>query len=294
MTIASEIQALIALLDDSDQEVFDHVAARLLSYGPMVIDQLEDAYTTIPNPVMQERIEDIIHQIQISGVLQDLRTWAKQEHGDLLTGWLIITRHQYPELDEDAIRTNIARIQKDIWIGINTYLSPLEQMNVVNQSVFSQYGFSTLQQQDDEQRFAYLNNLLDVFKGNHFAIGLLYLALCQQLDLPVYGVCLSTHLVLARTKDYIADFALVKENREDILFYINPYNKGLAFGEREIQTYVKRMQLQEDERYFAPASNRAIMAEYVRHLMSFIKKPADQYKKDDLQTLEDILTSNMP
>ena len=291
MTISTEIQALIALLDDSDPEVFDHVAARLLSYGPMVIDQLEDAYTSIPNPVMQERIEDIIHQIQFSSVLQDLRSWANQEHGDLLTGWLIITRHQYPELDEDAIRTNIARIHKDIWIGINTYLSPLEQMNVVNQSVFSQYGFTTLQQQDDEQRFAYINNMLDAFKGNHFAIGLLYLTLCQQLDLPVYGVCLCTHLILARTKDYVTDFSQIRENRQDILFYINPYNKGLAFGEREIQTYVKRMQLNEDEKYFIPASNKVILAEYARHLMSFINKPADQYKKDDLQTLVDILTA---
>ena len=291
MTISTEIQALIALLDDSDPEVFDHVAARLLSYGPMVIDQLEDAYTSIPNPVMQERIEDIIHQIQFSSVLQDLRSWANQEHGDLLTGWLIITRHQYPELDEDAIRTNIARIHKDIWIGINTYLSPLEQMNVVNQSVFSQYGFTTLQQQDDEQRFAYITNMLDAFKGNHFAIGLLYLTLCQQLDLPVYGVCLRTHLILARTKDYVTDFSQIRENRQDILFYINPYNKGLAFGEREIQTYVKRMQLNEDEKYFIPASNKVILAEYARHLMSFINKPADQYKKDDLQTLVDILTA---
>lgn len=291
MTISTEIQALIALLDDSDPEVFDHVAARLLSYGPMVIDQLEDAYTSIPNPVMQERIEDIIHQIQFSSVLQDLRSWANQEHGELLTGWLIITRHQYPELDEDAIRTNIARIHKDIWIGINTYLSPLEQMNVVNQSVFSQYGFTTLQQQDDEQRFAYINNMLDAFKGNHFAIGLLYLTLCQQLDLPVYGVCLRTHLILARTKDYVTDFSQIRENRQDILFYINPYNKGLAFGEREIQTYVKRMQLNEDEKYFIPASNKVILAEYARHLMSFINKPADQYKKDDLQTLVDILTA---
>ena len=57
MSNESEIAALIALLDDSDQEVFDHVAARLIALGPMVIDKLEDAYTSIPNPVMQERIE---------------------------------------------------------------------------------------------------------------------------------------------------------------------------------------------------------------------------------------------
>ena len=289
MNRESEIQALIALLDDSDPEVFDHVSARLISYGPMVIDQLEDAYTTIPNPVMQERIEDLIHRIQFVGVQEEMSAWARQENGDLLTGWLIINRHQYPDLDEEAIRTTIARIHKDIWIGINTYLSPLEQMNVVNQSIFSQYGFAGLQQQDDEQRFAYINNMLDAFKGNHFAIGLLYLALCQQLDMPVYGVCLSAHFVLARTKDYIVDFNLQEENRQDILFYINPYNKGLAFGEREIYTYLKRLQLAEDNKYFVPASNRQVLAEYVRHLMRFIKKPSEQYKMDDLQTLEEIL-----
>ena len=291
MSTESEIQALIALLDDSDPEVFDHVAARLLSYGPMVIDQLEDAYTTIPNPVMQERIEDIIHQIQFVGVAADLTKWAVQENGDLLSGMLIITRHQYPELNEEQIRTTFSRIQKDIWIGINTYLSPLEQMQVVNQSMFSQYGFTGLQQGDDESRFAYINNVLDAFKGNHFALGLLYLALCQHLDMPVYGVCLSTHFVLARTKDYITDFTLREENRSDILFYINPYNKGLAFGEREIHAYVKRMQQVEEDKYFLPASNKQVLAEYVRHLITFIKKPSDSYKVEDLRTLEEILSA---
>ncbi|HMZ88721.1 MAG TPA: transglutaminase family protein [Chitinophagales bacterium] len=279
----AEIQALIALLDDSDPEVFDHVAARLLSYGPMVIDKLEDAYTTIPNPVMQERIEDIIHQIQFAGVLADMRNWAAHGHNDLMRGLLIITRHQYPDLDEDAILANVARIQKDIWIGINTYLSPLEQMNVINQSLFSQYQFAGLQNNDDELRYAYINNMLDAFKGNHFSVGLLYLILCQQLDMPVYGVLLSTHFILARMKEDIVNFE--GDNKDDILFYINPYNKGLAFSEREIKGYLSKLEIPSDEKYFKPASNKAVLAEYIRHLISLIKKPQDQYKIEDLEAL---------
>lgn len=289
MSQESEIQALIALLDDSDPEVFDHVVARLIAYGPMVIDKLEDAYTTIPNPVMQERIEDVIHHIQFNGVLNDLRNWAKQPSGDLLSGLLIVTRHQYPELDEEQIRTTIARMQKDIWIGINMYLSPLEQMNVVNQSLFSQYGITGLQQNDDAARFTYINNMLDAFKGDHFSIGLLYLALCQQLDMPVYGVCLSTHFILARTRDVIIDFNERDKNRNEVLFYINPYNKGLAFGEREIQSYVKKLNIEPEEKYFIPASNKEVLAEYIRHLISLINKPSDQYKIDDLRALEEML-----
>jgi len=285
----SEIAALIALLDDNDQEVFDHVSARLIALGPMVIEKLEDAYTTIPNPVMQERIEELIHHIQFLRVEQDLQIWAANDNNELLKGLLIVTRHQYPELDEDKLLKTISRIQKDIWIGINNYLSPLEQMNVVNQTLFSHYQFLGLNNDDDEMRYMYLNIVVDAFKGNHFSIGLLYLSLCQQLDLPVYGVCLSSHFILARTREFISDFDDREAAKNEVLFYINPYNKGLAFSEKEINIFLNKIGAQPNDKYFAPASNKQVLLEYVQYLIQLIKKPADQYKADDLRRLEDIL-----
>lgn len=292
MSNESEIAALIALLDDNDREVFDHVSARLIALGPMVIEKLEDAYTTIPNPVMQERIEELIHHIQFTLVEQDLAKWAEFENNDLLKGLIIITRHQYPELDEEKLLKTISRIQKDIWIGINNYLSPLEQMNVVNQTLFSHYQFLGLNNDDDEMRYMYINNLIDAFKGNHFSIGLLYLSLCQQLDLPVYGVCLSAHFILARTRDFVVDFTNREETKSDVLFYINPYNKGLAFSEKEINIYLNKIGAQPSDKYFAPASNKLVLLEYVQYLIQLIKKPSEQYKADDLRRLEEILAAD--
>ncbi|MBK7442762.1 MAG: transglutaminase family protein [Bacteroidetes bacterium] len=291
MSNESEIAALIALLDDNDQEVFDHVSARLIALGPMVIEKLEDAYTTIPNPVMQERIEELIHHIQFLRVEQDLQIWAANDNNELLKGLLIVTRHQYPELDEDKLLKTISRIQKDIWIGINNYLSPLEQMNVVNQTLFSHYQFLGLNNDDDEMRYMYLNIVVDAFKGNHFSIGLLYLSLCQQLDLPVYGVCLSSHFILARTREFISDFDDREAAKNEVLFYINPYNKGLAFSEKEINIFLNKIGAQPNDKYFAPASNKQVLLEYVQYLIQLIKKPADQYKADDLRRLEDILAA---
>jgi len=285
---SNEIAALISLLDDNDPEVFDHVAEKLLSLGPVVIDKLEDAYTSIPNPVMQERIEEIIHKIQFSEVEKDFEQWVEFESNDLLKGIIIVTRHQYAELDEEQLLKTISRIQKDIWIGINSYLSPLEQMNVVNQAIFSHYQFVGLQNNDDELRYMYLNNVLDAFKGNHFSIGLLYLVLCQQLDLPVYGVRLNTHFILVRTKDYITDFEDVENNKEEILFYLNPYNKGLAFSDREIKNYLQKIDLEITDKYFLPASNKDIIKEYIQYLMRLHDKPSDQWKLDDLRKLEQL------
>lgn len=290
MTIDPQIQALISLLDDNDREIFDHVSEKLYSMGPAVIDSLEDAYTTIPSPLMQERIEELIHRIQFDSVERDLIYWKENTPDDLLKGICVITRHRYPELQEEHIRKQISEMQKDIWISINTYLSPLEQMHVINQVLFNQYPIRALANDDTELHFAYINNLLELQKGNHFIIGLLYLILCRQLDMPVYGVRLQTHFILTRTKEYIADFEDQEQIKKDILFYINPYNKGLAFSDHEIHTYIKKLNLEADEKYFMPATNKQVLAEYVQYLAALYKKPNDEWKRKDLERLHDILT----
>ena len=100
---------------------------------------------------------------------------------------------------------------------------------------------------------------------------------------------MSAHFILARAKDYITDFDNKEENREEVLFYVNPYNKGLAFSEKEINIYLNKIGAQPSDKYFAPASNRQVLFEYVQYLISLLKKPSEQYKADDLRRLEDIL-----
>ncbi|MFN0276193.1 MAG: transglutaminase-like domain-containing protein [Chitinophagales bacterium] len=285
-----EIQALIALLDDSDREVFDHVSSKLLSLGPQVIEKLEDAYTSIPDPLVQERIEIIIHQIQFEGIEKDILQWSRNESDNLLEGVLIVTRHQYPELNEEKVNKFLSRVKKDIWIGLNHYLSPLEQMNVVNQTLFGHYSLTGNNNTEQEQSISYLNNVIETSKGNHFSLGLLYLTLCQQLEMPVYGVCLSSHFILVRTKDYIVDFNDTEKLKNDILFYVNPFNKGLAFSEREINIYLKKLELDPQNKYFLPASNTTIIKEYISFLSKFYSKPDEHQKANDLNRLSDLIS----
>ncbi|MBK7109953.1 MAG: transglutaminase-like domain-containing protein [Chitinophagales bacterium] len=284
-----EIQALIALLDDSDNEVFDHVAQRLFSYGPQVISKLEDAYTSIPDQLAQERIEGIIKHIQFTTVEKDFKDWIRSDSDDLLKGTLIINRHRYPELDEAEITAKIQKIKKDIWLGLNNYLSPLEQVNVVNQVLFNQMGFSGNIDPAADLPLSYFHNVLDKNKGNHFSLGLLYLILCQQLEMPVYGVCLASHFILTRCKEYIIDFTDMESLRSDVLFYINPYNKGLAFGEKEITVYLNKVDMLADEKYFLPASNKTVLREYLSWLQNLYVKSNEKNNAFELDNLKALL-----
>ncbi|HEV2355012.1 MAG TPA: hypothetical protein VGR89_12260, partial [Puia sp.] len=70
-----EIQALFHLIDDPDQEVFDSVSSRIVSYGRGIIPNLENLWeNTISNDV-QERIELLIHRLHYHDLTEDFLHW---------------------------------------------------------------------------------------------------------------------------------------------------------------------------------------------------------------------------
>lgn len=280
----SEIRALIALLDDPDQQIYEHVSDKLISMGPEIIGLLEDAYTSIPDNLTQQRIENIIHAIQFALVKSDLAEWVRNDSDDLVKGLLIINRYQYPLADEEALMSRLQQMRKDAWLGLNVYLSPLEQVDAVNQVLFGQYAIKGVLD-DNDPRYGFLTTLLESSKGNHFIIGMVYLAITQQLGLPLLGVLLPNHFILVRTKEEVFDFSSSEYLRDQVLFYINPFNKGLSFSEREIRNYIQKAGLENDDHYFLPASNVQVMTEYLHMLHFQFTQQESGWKSADMEEL---------
>ena len=75
-----EILALFHLIDDPDQEVFDSVSSRIVSYGRGIIPNLEDLWeNTISNDV-QERIELLIHRLHYQDLTEDFTNWKSSSY----------------------------------------------------------------------------------------------------------------------------------------------------------------------------------------------------------------------
>ena len=94
----NEFNALIALLEDPDQEVYSHVFEKLRSFGTDIIPNQENAWEDCMDPSIQKRLEELIHKIQFEHIEADFVEWCKDETVDLLKGALIINRFQYPEI----------------------------------------------------------------------------------------------------------------------------------------------------------------------------------------------------
>ncbi|RZK43485.1 MAG: hypothetical protein EOO90_02675 [Pedobacter sp.] len=280
----AEIDALVKLLDDPDEEVYQHVQERLLTYGIEVVSYLETAWEQSLNTVLHERIENLVHIIQFRTVKEDLNLWYQSGAFDLLQGALIVNRYQYPDLDEQEVINQIEEIKRDIWVGLQHEMSSIEKIKLINHVFYNQHGFSGNTKNHHDPQNSYLNQVLESKKGNQISLAVLYATVAQKLDIPVYGVNLPQHFILG----YIDD------NNDDkeygVLFYINAFNKGAIFGKHDVDQFLRQLNLEPQPGFYSPCSNTEIIRRILRNLISAYENLGSTEKVNELKQMQEILT----
>src|ERR1700712_3397569 len=280
----TEVNSLIRLLDDPDQEIYSHVHEKLLSYGNDAIEYLESAFEQAFDSIQQERIANLVHEIQFGALKNDLKLWHQSGFFDLLQGILIINRYQYPDLDEQKVINQIETIKRDIWIQMMHEASPPEQVKLINHVFYNIYGFSGNTSNHLDPQNSYLSQVLETKKGNQISLAIIYSIVAQKLDIPVYGVNLPQHFILA----YL-DESQQSVFESGILFYINAFNKGFIFGRRDVDMFLKQLNLKFDKQFYEPCSNNEIIKRVLRNLISSYEHLGSKDKVEELNELLEII-----
>jgi regulator of sirC expression with transglutaminase-like and TPR domain len=291
MVNQTELASLVKLLDDPDNNIYEQVKVKLVSFGPEVISYLEDIWQQSLDTMLQERIEDIIHKIQFGEVKKELSLWALGGSFDLLTGVLAVNKYQYPDLDEQKIINQIEDIKRDAWLQLGYDMSAIEKVKVLNHVFFHIHGFSgnTVNHQDPQN--SYLNLVLESKKGNQISLATIYSLIAQRLDIPIYGVNLPQHFILAyvdESEQTLPGFTA----QNGILFYINPFNKGFIFGKHDVDSFLKQLKLESKEEYYEPCNNIDIVKRVLRNLISSYKKLGYLDKVEELEELLFVLETH--
>lgn len=291
------VNALITLLEDPDKEVFEHVFQELTSIGNDVIPKLESEWEESQNPLLQGRIENLIHNIQFQGLKEEFEKWANVDSSNLLYGAYLVSRYIYPELNFGDIRSKIDIIKQDIWLEINEYLTALERVKVFNHIIYSIHRFYGDSETFNQPKSSFIGNLLSNKKGNSIALGILYLAIAKELDIPIYGVNLPHHFILAYVDADKQNLLLFdEEHQEKVLFYINPFNEGAIFTEKEIGIYLEKLNIQKDPitdefapNYFEPIGHEKVIEVLLSQLIASYQSRGQKNKMEELEELLNIL-----
>jgi len=281
-----QLEALISLLDEPDPGSFVQIRDQIFAYGTNAVPMLETAWEHTFDSSLQHRIEEIIHNIQYDQLFLDLTKWAHYGNDDLLEGYILFTRYQYQSIDIDTIREQVHAIRRDIWLELNSNLTALEKVKVLNHIVFDVHKIQMPARQTTELRYLFLNNLLDTRNGYSIAVGLLYTLVAQSLDLPVKGILLpGERYVMA----WLDEAGTRKGESARAMFYINPENGGGVFTRNEISALLRKLKIASEVVFFNPVSATSIIDKMFELLSLLTTASGDSTKLDEIEHLRSAL-----
>ena len=294
MKESKEIASLIRLVEDPDENIYAQIRDRILLIGHEAIPFLEDSWEKSDYGILfQERVAQLVHDIQFKGTKEALSVWIETREKDLLKGAIVIARYQYPDLDESMVNAEIEKLTKAVWLEINPKQTAFEKIKVFNKVFYDHFYFRGDAKTYSNPINSYINTVLETKKGNPLSLSLIYSVVAQQLDMPVYGVNLPNHFVLAYMDEHKIG-GLWQQNEADygVLFYINAFSRGTIFQQHEITQFVKSLNLKPIRSYYEPCSNTQIIKRMLTNLIAAFQQVGNSEKVNELSELRAMFSAD--
>lgn len=280
MNTANTLNALINLTDEPDANLYEIIANAIISFSDEALPLLKENLGVVHDLYHRNRIESLIYTIEYQGVVEKIRQWRNKRSYDLAEPYFILSRHRFPNADWSNIgfRTMVMVEQAEDIISDN--LTPLEKVRALNHIIYKMNKFRGDIVSVNNPDYYFINTLFETNVGNPLSLGLLYSIIAERLRLPIYGVDLPQHFILAYTKQTDHHPLL-----EDVLFYINPFNDGLVLTRDDIRKYLGRLKIQPRLKYFEPATNTHIIEKLFNTLIDIYTINGKENEADEMREM---------
>lgn len=280
MLESGKIKALISLLDDPDQTIWELASDELANIDYNQIDLLNHFLESeVESSEQAERLQHCIDRVRYEHIGKQLAQWKQEASTSLLTAMALICQMQYPEVNEEQLNERLETLRLDAWLEFHYDLTSFEKVRILNYILFQLHGF-----RGDEDNFlhhdnSFLNKVLENKKGNPISLSIVYMLVAQRLNVPVYGINLPKHFIMAYVEneetsnlEKFNDKQEIGDNANgEIKFYINAYNGGGVFNIDQLRGIMREMQLEEKPEYINPCSNADIVLRVLMNLYNSFK-----------------------
>jgi regulator of sirC expression with transglutaminase-like and TPR domain len=186
----------------------------------------------------------------------------------LLETALLIARDEYPQLDAGAYAATIQGYADDLKPKLSPGADLPATLTTINRYLFDELGFAGNNNQYDDPRNSYLNEVFDRKLGIPISLAVVQIELMRRLGLPLDGISFPGHF-------------LVRLPVDDGILVMDPYNKGRPVSAEELKERASPhlggqppddVQLIE---ILAPATHRMILARMLRNLNGLYLEAGD-------------------
>ena len=172
---------------------------------------------------------------------------------------------------------------------LNDNLTALEITRVFNHILFEEYQFGGNKQNYTAPQNSFLSDVLSSKKGNPLSLAIIYQVIANSLDIPIFGVNLPSHFVLAYLDSNAVPSGCEKKKDFGVLFYINPFSEGTLIHADEIEEFLGHLDLPPQSGYYGPCSNVTIISRMLNNLVYAYGQQGNEEKVAELKELQSIV-----
>ena len=282
MKTTDTLNALMFLTDEPDEHLYNNVADAIISFGEKALPFLKKKINNISDFYHRQRIEYLIYIIERHDIMKKLKSWRDKREHDLMEPYFILAKHHYPNADWAWYGFQLMMIIEQAEQELNSELTPLEQVKTLNHIIYDVNKFHGDTNYLNNPDYYFINTLLETRIGNPLSLGMLYCIVAERLNIPIYGVDLPNHFILAycnKTEQF--------PQLEDVLFYINPYNNGNVLTRKDIRNYLSQLNVKSELKYFEPSKNEFIVKKLFKTLIKTYSMSGKESEANELREMMD-------
>lgn len=227
----AELEALVGMLDETDEEIYQTLKDALFSIGEEALPYLEKARLQKDGSLWQNRMDALISELQVEIACKKLSEWKKEASPNLLKGFYLLSSAFYSDLPWERVCGEFNRLHGDCWLLLGADVSLSRKIAMFNNFFFNQCGFRLGTKIVSDYDFAdfFLPNLLNRRQGNDRSLALAYQYLAKLNGLPVFLLNLPVVNLLACTTDPES------VSKDDIRYCIDITHQGSLINRTSVE-----------------------------------------------------------
>ena len=112
-------------------------------------------------------------------------------------------------------------------------------------------------------------------------MSLIYIIIAQRLGIPIKGVNLPKHFILAFTSEDLT-------NIDPVEFYINPFSLGAIIDRKDVEHFLKKENIPLNSEYFDVCSHKMILKRLINNLLNSYTRKGNKNEVDKMLELLDL------
>ncbi len=198
----------------------------------------------------------------------------------LAEGALLMAQEEYPAMDISAYVSRLDAMAETIKVQLGLELDPVRIVKGINAYLFEEQGFRGNQEDYDDPRNSFLNEVLERRLGIPITLSVIYIEIGRLVGLPIAGVGMPSHFIVQYTA-------------QPEPFWIDPFAGGNVLTREEcilLLQHIFKDRLPWNDAYLAPIGDHDILRRMLNNLKK-IYAERGEYRRT-LSVIERLLLFN--